>query len=71
MEFQYFQSELIRVSRVDVALRAESSFSTNLKFYRTYPGKSTSRTQKDTEKANFQCTTDEKTFTRSLFLCKK
>ena len=41
------------------------SFSTHLKFYRTTAGKSTFRTQNDTEKANFRCTLDKKYYSDS------
>ena len=58
----FFVRYIPKVSRIDVVLRAQSWFSAHLKFYRTNPGKSTFRTQNDTDKANFQFAADKKYF---------
>ena len=50
----------LEVSFVSVVLRAESWFDAHLKFYHTSAGKSTFRTQNDTDKATFRYTANKK-----------
>ena len=51
----YFVHRTPKVSLVGKILSVRK-IKTNLKFYRASAGKSTSREQNDTEKANFRCT---------------
>ena len=63
----YFVRCIPKVSQAGVVLRAESSFSVHLKFHRTSPGKSTFRTQNDTDSANFRYTANEKYHYRTWY----
>ena len=54
----YFVRRTPKVSLVGKILSVRK-IKTNLKFPRTSAGKSTFRTQKDTENANFRCTADK------------